>query len=461
MGTPALPPSACPGPTTRREFLRAGGLVLGGLSLANLLEARESAGTSSAETSVILLYLHGGASHLETYDLKPNAPREYRSIFQPIATNVSGLEVAEHLPLHAKMADRFSIVRSMHHHVNIHSDGGIVVTTGKVPSKLDPTSQSKSEHPDFGSIVSRMRGSHPLAMPQYVASPSSFYFTRPTYLGTTHGAMVSSDPSARNYRPPIGQVVMGKDLERLQNRKGLIGQFDRFRKDLDQAENLAGVGEFQRRAFEMLTSTRTAEAFDLSKEPAELHERYGRHTWGQGCLLARRLAEHGTSVISLFIDSPTNTEEHTNWDDHPGNAGRIGDFGVFLERRLKYYDQALTALIGDIFERGLDRKILVVSTGEFGRTPKWRYDKAFNGRGRDHWPDAYSVLLSGGGLKMGQVVGATNSKGEYPTERPCTPQDLLATMYRHLGIDPAYSLNDHSGRPIPILSEGAAISELL
>lgn len=139
----------------------------------------------------------------------------------------------------------------------------------------------------------------------------------------------------------------------------------------------------------------------------------------------------------------------------------MGDFGVFLERRLKYYDQALTALIGDIFERGLDRKILVVSTGEFGRTPKWRYDKVFNGRGRDHWPDAYSVLLSGGGLKMGQVVGATNSKGEYPTERPCTPQDLLATMYRHLGIDPAYSLNDHSGRPIPILSEGAAISELL
>jgi len=455
------PLSNCPGPSSRREFLQAGGLVLGGLSLAQLLEAREQQGTAKAETSVILLYLHGGASHLETYDLKPHAPPEYRSIYNPIATNLPGLEIAEHLPMHAKIADRFSVIRSMHHHVNIHSDGGIVVTTGKVPSKLDPTSQSKSEHPDFGSIVSRMRGPHPQAMPQYVASPSPLYFTRPTYLGTSHGAMVSSDPSQENYRPPIGQVVMDKNLARLQDRKTLIGQFDKFRKDLDLGENLAGIGEFQRRAFDMLTSSRTAEAFDLSRESPELHERYGKHTWGQGCLLARRLAEYGTGVISLFIDSPAAGQEYTNWDDHPGNAGRIGDFGVFLERRLKFYDQALTTLIEDIHERGLDKQIMVVATGEFGRTPRWRYDKAFGGRGRDHWPDAYSVLLSGGGLKMGQVVGATNSKGEFPTERPVTPQDLLATMYRHLGIDPSHSLYDHSGRPIPILPEGTPIAELI
>ncbi|MFO1023358.1 MAG: DUF1501 domain-containing protein [Planctomycetales bacterium] len=451
----------CRGPLPRRQFLKYGALALGGISLADVLEARGANGTAQLDTSVILLYLHGGASQLETYDLKPRAPVEYRSIFGAIPTKVPGLEIAEHLPLHAEVADKFSIIRSMHHTVNIHSDGGIVVTTGKMPSRLDPTSNSVSEHPDIGSIVSHVRGMHPERIPQYVAMVSPFYFTRPSYLGVSHKAFVGGDPSVAGYRPPVGELVAGDALQRFGDRRALMREFDRLRSDLDQHRNLEGVGKFQQIAYEMLTNSHTAKAFDLSDEKPELREKYGKHTWGQSCLLARRLAERGSGVISVFVDSPANGQEYTNWDDHPGNAGRHGHFGGFLQRRLKFYDQAVSALVEDIYARGLDRKILVVATGEFGRTPRLSYNPAFSAFGRDHWPDAYSVLVSGGGLRMGQVIGATNSKAEYPTERPYTPQDLLATVYRHLGIDPRQNLLDYSGRPVPILNEGEPIRELV
>lgn len=450
----------CRGPLPRRQFLKYGSLAVGGLSLADLLAARAANGTANSDTSVILLYQHGGASQLETYDLKPHAPVEYRSIFGGIATKVPGLEIVEHLPLQAQIADKFSIIRSMHHTVNIHSDGGIVVTTGKIPSKLDPTSGSVSEHPDLGSIVSHVRGMHPERIPQYVAMVSPLYFTRPAYLGVSHKPFPAGDPNVAGYKPPVGELVSGSALQRFRDRRTLMREFDRLRNDLDQHRNLEGVGKFQQIAYEMLTNPHTARAFDLSSESAPLRDRYGRHTWGQSCLLARRLAEHGSGVISVYVDSPAHGEEYTNWDDHPGNAGRHGHFGKFLQRRLKFFDQAVSALIEDIYARGLDRKILVVATGEFGRTPRLSYNPAFYAYGRDHWPDVYSVLVSGGGLRMGQVIGATNSKAEYPTERPYSPQDLLATVYRHLGIDPAHNLTDYSGRPVPILGEGKPIPEL-
>lgn len=452
-------PKQCPGPVRRREFLQAGMLACGGLALSDVLAARAAAGEQNADTSVILLYLHGGPSQLETYDLKPNAPIEYRSVFDPIPTNVPGLDICELFPLQAKIADKFSLVRSVHHTMSSHSDGGIEVLTGKTPTKPDPTSTSKSEHPDLGSIASRMHGSHPDAIPRYVSIPSAQYMTRPAYLGLHHGAFTVGDPSSSNYKPPVLQLAGGRDGAGLGNRRELIAQLDKLRGNLDLRGSLDGTDKFRELAFDMLTGPKVAAAFDLSKEDDKLRDRYGRHLWGQSCLLARRLAEAGTSVITLSINTPKNGDEFTNWDDHIMNAGRPGHFAGYMRTRLPYMDQSLSALIEDIFARGVDQKIMVAVLGEFGRTPRLSHNA--NGTGRDHWPDAQTVLLSGGGLKMGQVVGSTNSKAEFPKERPLTPKDILATIYRHLRIDPAAAFTDFSGRSIPILGEGAPIAELI
>ncbi|MEK6257390.1 MAG: DUF1501 domain-containing protein [Planctomycetota bacterium] len=446
-------------PCSRRAFLRAGALTLGGLTLADVLAGRAAAGTPQQDTSVILLYLHGGPSQLETYDLKPDAPIEYRSVFNPISTNVPGLDICELFPLQARIADKFSLVRSLNHDVNIHSDGGIVVLTGKRPTVLDPTSLSKSEHPDFGSIASRLRGYGTEAIPPYVAIPSQTYMTRPTYLGQHHAAFEIPDPTSSRLRPSQMAVTAGRDNSLLRNRQQLIEQFDRFRATQDTSGQYETTDRFRELAFEVLTSPKAAEAFDLSRENDSLRDRYGRHLWGQGCLLARRLAEAGTAVISLSINTPQSGEEFTNWDDHIQNAGRPGHFAKFMKVRLPYLDQSLSALIEDIHQRQLDRRILVVVMGEFGRTPRLSHNSF--GTGRDHWPQAYTALVSGGGLRMGRIVGATNSKAEYPTERPCSPQDLLATIYRHLGIDPSFSFTDLQGRPTPILGNGEPIRELL
>lgn len=449
----------CPGPVSRREFLQVGMLTLGGLSLSDVLAARAATGQTSKETSVILLYLHGGPSQLETYDLKPQAPSDYRSIFEPIPTNVPGMEICELFPRQAQIADKFSLIRSLNHDVGIHSDGGIIVLTGKRPTRLDPTSQSKSEHPDIGSVASRIRGMGPHAIPPYVAIPRQPYMTRPTYLGMHHGAYEVSDPSSKNYKPPQLKLAAGRDAKNLEDRQALLRQFDQLRNDLDQRSNLKGTEEFRELAFQMLTSPQAAKAFDVAQEKETLRDRYGRNLWGQSCLLARRLAEAGTAVTSLYINTPKTGQEFTNWDDHIQNAGRPGHFGKYMRVRLPYMDQALATLIEDIHERGLDKKIMVVVVGEFGRTPRLSVNSS--GTGRNHWPQAYTALVSGGGLKMGQVVGATNSKAEFPTERPYTPQDLLATVYKHLGIDHHHNFIDFSGRPIPILPSGKPIQELV
>lgn len=456
--------STCLGPMLRREFLRVGALSIGGLAassvgLPELLRARAEAGEANRDTSVILLYLHGGPSQLETYDLKPAAPSEYRSVFSAIPSTVPGLDLCELFPLQAKIADKFSLVRSLHHDVGIHSDGGIVVLTGKRPTVLDPTSQSKSEHPDFGSIASEYRGIDARGIPPYIAIPQAPYMTRPTYLGLHHAAFALGDPSAPNYRPPGLSLSKPSDVAMLDQRAALLGQLDKLKRELDLNHALSANDKFRELAFQLLTSQRMTAAFDLSQEHDQLRDRYGRNVWGQGCLLARRLAEAGAAVVNLYIDTPKSGQEFTNWDDHIGNAGRPGHFADYMRTRLPYLDQCLSALIEDIFHRGLDRRIMVVVMGEFGRTPRLSHNAT--GVGRDHWPQAYSALVSGGGLRMGQVVGATNSKAEYPTERPYTPQDLLATVYRHLGIDIQHSVRDFTGRPIPVLHEGTPIRELI
>ena len=454
-----MPSHHCLGPVHRREFLQAGALGIGGMTLSSLLAGRAAAGNARRDTSVILLYLHGGPSQLETYDLKPEAPSAYRSIFAAIPTNVPGMDICELFPRQAQLADKIALVRSCHHTMSSHSDGGIEVLTGKTPSKADPTSQSKSEHPDVGSVSSKWRGMSTAAAPPYVAIPNKLYMTRPTYLGLHHGPFEAGDPGGDKYVPPVGRLSTGIDGQGLDDRRSLLRQLDRVRESLDLQGNMSGTDHFRRMAFDMLTNPQVAWAFDLGQEDDGLRDRYGRNTWGQGCLLARRLAEAGVGVITLYTNTPKSGQEFTNWDDHILNAGRPGHFGKYMRVRLPYLDQSLATLIDDIHTRDLDRRIMVVVMGEFGRTPRLSVNNS--GTGRNHWPQAYSVLFAGGGLRTGQVVGATNSKAEYPAERPYTPKDVLATIYRHLGIDWTETFTDLSGRPIHILPHGQPIPELV
>jgi len=439
----------------RREFLRVGGLVLGGVGLADVAAARAAAGTNR-DTSVILIYCLGGMSHLETYDLKPDLPETMRSVFKPIATRVSGVSICELLPRQAAVADRFSLIRSLHHKIDIHNDGSIAVLTGKEPTVADPTSTAKSEHPDFGMVAGRLRGPHRDALPQYVAVPYPFQMIRTAYLGAGAQPFAAGNPSVPGYSVP--QFVLRGGLDTLENRRRLLGDLEQARSGLDRTADQ--LDPLRQQAYAALTSPAVARAFDIEREPEAVRERYGRHLWGQACLLARRLVEAGTAVVSVVANTPENGPNFTNWDDHPGNAMRPGHFGDYMRTRLPYDDQCVAALIDDVFARGLDEKVLVVVVTEFGRTPRIRTGPPDNSIGRDHWPQAFSALVAGGGLRMGQVIGSTNARGEYPTASPVTPQDVLATIYRHLGIDPAQVLTDSQGRPMPLLPHGAPIAGL-
>ncbi len=452
-----MPDPSCPGPLRRREFLRLGMLALGGISLPDLLAARAAANRPEPDTSVILFWMWGGPSQLETYDLKPDAPAEYRGPFRPIATTVPGLDICELFPRQARLGDKISLIRSLHHTMSAHNDASIELLTGKTPVQPDPTSTALSEHPDFGMIASRVRGLRPDGLPRYIGIPRQPFMTRPTYLGVAHSCFSTGDPSAPNFRPPNLTLVAGVDGRRLDDRRGLLGQFEGFRRGLDRPGGGSG-DPFRAAALQMLTTPRVAAAFDLSREDPRLRDRYGRHLWGQSCLLARRLAEAGAAVITIDALAPSLSERYFSWDDHI-NVQTGWDLRDAMRHRAPFLDQALATLIEDVYARGLDRKVLIVAAGEFGRTP--RLTHAAGLIGRDHWPDAQSALISGGGLRMGQVIGATNRRAEFPAERPLSPRDLLATIYRHLGIPARSEFHDFAGRPIPILGEGEPIRELI
>jgi uncharacterized protein (DUF1501 family) len=312
-------------------------------------------------------------------------------------------------------------------------------------------------HPDIGHIASATRGAHAAGLPRYVAIPSPLYATRTRYLGEDHQAYVVQDPSAPGFAPV--HVAVDGEARSLEKRLLLLEQLDACKRRFDRRRRWSAVDRFHQQAFTMLTSAQVARAFDIDREHPRTRDRYGRHRWGQSCLLARRLAEAGTSVVTLFIDTPCDGPRFTNWDDHADNAGRPGHFATFMRDRLPYLDQALAALIDDIYQRGRDREIMVVAVGEFGRTPEIRQGIP-GSYGRDHWPQAYSALVAGGGLRMGQVIGATDSRAAYPKERPLAPEDLLATIYRHLGISPSIVFHDAFNRPFPILTHGTPIREM-
>jgi uncharacterized protein (DUF1501 family) len=451
----------CPGPMPRREFLRVGTLALGGLSLPEVIARRAVAGQQNCDTSVIVFWMWGGPSQLETFDMKPDAPSDYRGPLSPIRTNVPGMEICEYMPLLAQRADRFSLIRSLHHEMSAHNDGSIEVLTGKTPRVPDPTSQAHSEHPDFGMVASRLRGPRADGLPQYVGVQRAPFMTNPAYLGVAHRSFDTGDPSRPGFSPPNLTLVTGVDNRRLDNRKSLIQQFDRFRRAADATGTMEGIDHFRADAFQLLTSRTVSNSFDLSRESSSTRDRYGRHRWGQSCLLARRLAEAGAAVINIDATATCDTSKNFSWDDHAGAF----HLDYAQRERLPQMDQALSALLDDLHSRSLNKRVLLLACGEFGRTPRLshapvNFSKQI-GLGRDHWPQAFSALIAGGQLRMGQVVGETNSKSEFPVHDPVTPQDLMATVYRHLGIDPSITFPDFSGRPVPLLFTGRPITQLV
>ena len=414
-------------------------------------QANSISGAPSKDTAVILLWQQGGPSHLETYDMKPDAPREYSGPFRPIPTNVSGIQVCELLPMHARIADKFTLIRSCSHQWGGHNDGVPMMLSG-YPDWDD--SKKRSACPEVGAIVHRVCGQVHDGMPVTVGMGARHYSyvpsTSPGYWGERFKPPMiwSLDRGIRNTELTI-------DTTRFANRVELLENLDQMRADLNDGGGLESMGAFQRQATEIISGRKARDAFDLSLEKERVRQRYGKG-WGQQALLARRLVETGVRFVTVGVPGG---KVIYNWDDHAVN----GDIVKAMHDRLPGYDQAVSALIEDIYQRDLAGKVMVVVMGEFGRTPRINQRRGnSNGVlnwGRDHWPHAMSILISGGGKRMGQVIGVTNSKGEHPVERQLHPGDILATIYDHLGIDPHQTFEDPTGRPI-VLAEGTPIAEL-
>ncbi len=454
--------------TTRRAFLQAGLAGFGSLSLPGLHSLR-AASPQRERTAVILVWLRGGASHLDTYDPKPDAPDDYRGPFKAIATRTPGLRLGELLPLHARCSHRFSVVRSLAHTGGGHPAGSLQVLTGDP----DTNDKPKAVYPDWMSVAHRLRDGRRGTLPNYVGlNPVSTYdgfgIAGPGYLGAGYEPFtVNGDPSAPGFRVPNVGVPSPERAAALRERVSLRESFDGFRREIDRAGASAARDRHERQALDLLTSPAAARAFDLTREPEKVRERYGLNAWGQRLLMARRLVEAGVEIVTTSLDGPL-CGRVQNWDDHAVNH-HIFDA---LKFRLPVFDRAVSALVEDVFERGMDRRVLVIVTGEFGRTPKIEHTASSGGGvasgatgtvqpGRDHWPRAGSMLWAGGGIAGGQVVGATDRRGEDVTERRMGPQDFLATVYRHLGIDyEQVTLPDHQGRPTPIVRDGKALPEL-
>jgi hypothetical protein len=450
---------------SRGELLRAGLVTAGCLGLPELLSGRSTATDARRkDTAVIQLWLGGGPSHLDMYDLKPEAPAEIRGPFKPIATNVPGTQICELLPLQAKLMDTLSIVRSLHHATDDHAAGMHWMVTGQpvvptAPDVLTPT------HPSLGSVVAHERGPNQPGMAPYVhIHPDSMGFPifprihGPAFLGARYAPLVVdyarkvADMNRATLDNLIGKpeftgpsLALPVDIstDRLAGR-------DQLRRGLGELHQSLGcpaasrLDEFQRQALALVSSDAARNAFDLEKEDAATRDRYGRNSWGQGLLLCRRLVEAGVTFVTLNTDSFSG-----QWDTH-------GNQEATFKEMLPVYDQMLTALVQDLIDRGLYERVLVVVWGEFGRTPK------INGNGgRDHWGRAAFVLLGGGGVPGGRVIGSTNPRGEEPQDDPHWPTDVLATIYRVLGIDCDGELHDSFGRPYKLLAGGQPIADLL
>jgi hypothetical protein len=422
--------------------LRVGALTAFGLGLPEFLrlKAAAQAPNPARAKSCILLWLDGGPSHLETFDLKPDAPAEVRGPFQPIRTSVSGIQISELLPKTAQIADKLCIVRSMTSPLGEHGLANRYLLTGYKPSPV-------IDYPSFGSVVAS-RQSAPSVLPPYVAIPEVRY-AGAGFLGAGHEPFVTGgDPSKPDFRVRDLDFFPGIDAARLQRRRDYLAEFDGAEARFEAAKPPADSA--LERAYRLVTSPDAKRAFNLTEEPADARAKYGPRTFGQSCLLARRLIQRGVPFVTV---------QYTGWDTHDGLVLRLRDgyagakVGVGL---VPTFDLAFSALVNDLANEGLLDETLVIAMGEFGRTPK------LNTRGgRDHWPRVFSVVMAGGGVRGGQVIGASDRVGESPHDQPVTPADLAHSIYTLLGVDPSLELHTSDGRPVPVNQGGQFIRGLV
>jgi hypothetical protein len=442
---------------TRRAFLQVGGSTVLGLTLADLLRLRAeaSAGGSGSAKSVLLLWLWGGPAHLDTWDPKPDTPIEYRGPFASIATKVNGVRVAELFPQIAEVADQFSIIRSLHTASNDHGVAGTIGLTGSGAGAVDLGGKSAAGgvRAATGSVVARVRG-FKSKLPPFLVIGGRLHQGKKAIIGEGGGPLGALyDPFRLEYDPVHGTKVPALQLEpdltpeRLGDRHRLMQALDGAERRAQRFQAGAALDDYRAQAFALLTSPSARKMFDLSREPRRVQERYGLTRFGQSCLLARRLVENGVPFVQVNWSDHVEAEEDSGdggWDHHYRN------FQIMQDRHAPWMDQAYAALLGDLKERGLLEKTLVVAVGEFGRSPKINAMA-----GRDHWEHCYSALAAGGGVRGGRVVGASDARGERPRQRPVTPADVAATIHRCVGI------TSEQAQTLGIAVDGKVIEELL
>lgn len=436
---------------TRRDMLRIG-VAAGtgfGISLDALLRSQVQAAESGTanprdNVSLIILFLKGGLSTIDTLDMKPKAPSEFRGEFDPIATSVPGIEVCEHLPRIAQQAHRFALLRSFTHTDSNHGPADHWMLTGYAPrAGFNPSLSPNNQFPSLGSIVAKTLGPRG-SIPPYVCLPRMHASCGPAYLGPSAAPfVVSADPSSPDFTVPDLLPPLTVDASRLGSRRDLLQTVDRFARSREADANTAAntTTTFRDKAFSLMVSPQTKLAFDIASEPTSLRDEYGRHSLGQSCLMARRLVEAGVRCVTI---------DHTNWDTHYDN------FNVLKKDLLPHLDSGVSTLIRDLHDRGMNEKTFLVVMGEFGRTPRVNKDA-----GRDHWGPSNCLLFSGGGVRGGLALGETNAHGEKPVGDSTGPADLVATICHCLGIDPENEFHTPEGRPVKITNGGNVIRGLL
>lgn len=450
------------GKLTRREMLIRLGEAGFGLSLPFLLQAEGAAAPSANRgraRSCILLFLSGGASQYETFDPKPDAPSEYRGTFRPIRTNVPGIDICEHLPLLARQAHRYAVVRSVTHTEANHPAGVYWMITGRQYPRATSraVAMSREDHPHHGSVLALVRPPESPAVPAFVTLPEQMNPNGPIRAGQHAGFLgpacdpmvINGDPNEPGFTPGELSVRDGLTQGRLLRRRGLLEQANLRARLEAEMDGPPGVPPHYQRAFDLLTGASAARAFDLDQESPAVRDRYGRHVFGQSVLLARRLVEAGVRLVAVNWVRHDNGAGGQGWDSHSRHLEWSRD------ELLPPTDRAVSALLGDLHDRGLLEETLVVMMGEFGRTPKFNPEG-----GRDHWPHVFSVFLAGGGIRGGQVYGSSTPDGAYPASDPVSPGDLAATLYHCLGVDSRAEIRDRQNRPFPV-AEGRLVSELL
>jgi hypothetical protein len=433
---------------TRRSFVQAGVLGLGGLGLADCLRLRAESPARRKDTCVILFWLSGGPGHMETWDPKPEAVAQYRGPLGAIRTSVPGVQLGELLPAQARIMHRLAALRSVNHGSGDHTKANHWMLTGFPGPAFNAPDFRVQRRPSLGSAVSRLRGPNVPGLPPYVAVPhlrggTDNFFHYAAYLGVgANPFVVESDPNLRGFRVKDLSLARELSFDRLHDRRGVLARMEAARR----AGEGADLDAHQRRAFELLSSKRVATAFDINAEPDRVRDAYGRHTFGQSALLARRLVEAGVTFVTVNC---------VPWDHH-GTANRMATLpGAKL--LIPPLDRAVAALVDDLCQRGLYERVLVVAMGEFGRTPRMN-----SAGGRDHWGNTFSVLMGCGSMKMGQAIGKSTPRGEYVADRPISPQDVAATVYHHLGIEAGkVAFADAQKRPIYLIEDGQPIRELI